>query len=117
MRLTNFEITSDIVLESDGLIWDVHNVLNFEELVLRCEDNSAVMGWSAPASGIPYRGETSDAAGMELLFRDLKFLQIGPRDAELSLKEDRCVASVMKVEANSVEPNPWFRVKKTWGDS
>jgi hypothetical protein len=117
MKLTNFEITSLIVLESDGLIWDVHNVFHFEELVLRCEDNSALMRWSAPFSGIPFGDETRDAAGMELLFGDLKFLQIGPRDAELPLKEDRCVASVIKVESKSVEPNPWFRTRKIWGDS
>ena len=43
MRLLNFELASSVELQSDGLLWDLHNCAYFEGLDLIQAENAVVM--------------------------------------------------------------------------
>ncbi len=98
MRLRNFEICSSIEFQSGGLFWDVHNFASFDGLELICAENAVVMRWNVPSSvSNPWGGYGNKFVGMELHFKNLLFLFIGPRDEEMPMSEDTCVSAVLMV--------------------
>jgi hypothetical protein len=98
MRLQNFEISSSIEFQSGGLFWDVHNFAKFDGLELIRAENAAVMRWSVPAVSNPWGCYENKFAGMELHFKNLLFLHVGPRDEEMPMSEDTCVSAVLMVD-------------------
>jgi hypothetical protein len=46
---------------------------------------------------------------MELIFRDVLFLHMGPRDRELPMTEDGCVARILKVDPKVQNDEPHLR--------
>src|SRR6266404_445696 len=99
MRLQNFEICSSIEFQSGGLFWDVHNCAIFNGLELIRTENAAVMRWSVRAAVSNRWGRYGNKfAGMELHFKNLLFLHVGPRDEEMPMSEDDCVAAVLMVD-------------------
>jgi len=119
MRLENFELLSDIELQSDGLIWELHNFADFCGLELVPAENLAVMRWSMPSGPKHWGCAANESSGVMLYFKNLKFLSIGSRDADMPLTEDTCVAEIFKVDATSEVANPFFRTRRDWkpGDS
>jgi len=109
MRFQNFEISSSIEFQSGGLFWDVHNFANFDGLELIRTENAAVMRWSVPSRLNPWGCYENKFTGMELHFRNLIFLLVGPRDEEMPMSEDSCVSSVLMVNPTIKHDDPFMR--------
>ena len=109
MRLQNFEISSSIELQSGGLFWDIHNFANFDGLELIRSENAAVMRWSVPTASNPWGCYENRFTGMELHFKNLLFLLVGPRDAEMPMSEDSCVSAVLMVNPAIKHDDPYVR--------
>ncbi len=109
MRLQNFEISSSIGLQSGGLFWDIHNFANFDGLELIRSENAAVMRWSVPTASNPWGCYENRFTGMELHFKNLLFLLVGPRDAEMPMSEDSCVSAVLMVNPAIKHDDPYVR--------
>jgi len=109
MRLENFEICSSIEFQSGGLFWDVHNFANFDGLELIPKENSAVMRWSVPTGSNPWGCYENKYTGMELHFKNLLFLLVGPRDEEMPMSEDSCVSAVLMVNPTIKHDDPYTR--------
>ena len=114
MRLENFEIYSDIELQSQGLIWELHNFADFIGLELLSAENLALMRWIAPAVSNPWGCVENKFPGMTLRFKNLLFLSVGARDEELPFTEDTCVASVLKVETRNEGLDAYTRTRRDW---
>jgi hypothetical protein len=111
MKLLNFAVDSSIELISDRLIWDLHNCGNFEGLDLLVNENSVLMKWTA---AYPWSGHANNFSRVNLLFKDLYFLEIGPRDDELPLTEDTCVAEMFQVTPDGRGKDPRLRALVEW---
>jgi hypothetical protein len=110
MRLQNFEISSSIEFICGDLFWDVHNFARFEGLTLMPEENAAVMHWSVPPRSPNPRGcDENKFTDMELYFKNLVFVHVGPRDKEMPLTEDACVSAVLKVDPVIQNDVPYLR--------
>jgi hypothetical protein len=111
MKLLNFAIDSSIELISNGLIWDLHNCGKFEGLDLLVNENSVLMKWTA---AYPWSGHGNNFSGVNLLFKDLCFLEISPRDDEMPLTEDGCVAEMFQVALEGRGKDPRLRTLTEW---
>ena len=110
MRLQNFEICSSIEFQSAGLFWDVHNFASFDGLELIRAENAAVMHWKVPSAvSNPWGGYGNKFVGMELHFKNLHSLFIGPRDEEMPMSEDSCVSAVLMVNPAIEHDDPYMR--------
>jgi len=109
MRLHNFEISSSIEFQSGGLFWDIHNLANFDGLELIRTENAAVMRWSVPTGSNPWGCYENKFTGMELHFKNLLFLLVGPRDEEMPMSEDSCVSAVLMVNPTIKHDDPYMR--------
>src|SRR5438477_4192293 len=110
MRLLNFGISSDIEFQSSEFFWDVHNFADFDGLELICIENAAVMRWSVDlAESNPWGSPGNKSVGMELHFKNLLFLFVGPRDEEIPMSEDTCVAAVLMVNPALKHDDPYIR--------
>jgi hypothetical protein len=113
VKLENFELESSITLQSDdGLLWDLHNCAYFEGLELIQNENAMAMRWSVLAAH-PWGGR-NEFAGVELHFKNLLFLRIGPRDVEMPVTEDKCVAGILKVDPAIKHKEPCMRGRREW---
>jgi len=111
MKFLNFAIDSSIELISNGLIWDLHNCGKFEGLDLLVNENSVLMKWTA---AYPWSGHGNNFSGVNLLFKDLCFLEISPRDDEMPLTEDACVAEMFQVTLEDRGKDPRLRALTEW---
>ena len=109
MILKNFEVSGSIELQSGALFWDLHNFAKFDGLELLPSDDAVVMRWSVPIKPNPWGCPQNKFKGMELIFRDLLFLRLGPRDDELPMTEDGCVAEIFKVDPKFQTDEPYMR--------
>ena len=104
MKLQNFDVSSSIELQSGDLFWDLHNFADFDGLELIPGDDAVVMRWSVPEEPNPWGCHENKFKGLELVFRGVLFLHIGPRDKELPMTEDSCVAEILKVDPKAQYP-------------
>ena len=109
MILKNFEVSGSIELQSGDLLWDLHNFAKFDGLELIPGDDAVAMRWSVPPKPNPWGCIQNKFKGMELVFRDLMFLHVGPRDEELPMTEDGCVAGILKVDPSIQHAEPYMR--------
>jgi hypothetical protein len=56
-------------------------------------------------------------AGMELHFKNLLFLRVGPRDEEMPMSEDSCVSAVLMVDPTIEHDDPYRRQVREITDS
>ncbi len=117
MRLENFEIRSEIELQTSNLIWELHNFADFLGLELIPAENIAVMRWSVPSATNPWGCLENKSSGMTLRFKNLQFLKIGPRDKDLPLTEDTCVSDILKVVPGNEGIDPYLRTCLDGSDS
>ena len=117
MRLENFEIRSEIELQTSNLIWELHNFADFVGLELIPAQDIAVMRWSVPSGPNPWGCLENKSSGMTLRFKNLQFLKVGPRDKDLPLTEDTCVSDVLKVIPGNEGADPYLRTCRDWSDS
>ena len=117
MRLQNFEISSSIEFQSGGLFWDVHNFAKFDGLELIPAENAVVMRWSVPSASNPWGCYENKFAGMDLYFKNLLFLSVGPRDEEMPMSEDSCVSAVLMVDPAIEHDDPYMRQVQEITDS
>jgi hypothetical protein len=113
MRLSNFIVKSSIELMSGELNWDLHNGVKFKGLELVPPENAAVMRWRALNIKNPSGSFENRHSGLDIWFRDLSFLKIGPRDDELPLTEDTCVADILLVDPDVKNDDPYLRIANT----
>ena len=114
MRLENFELLSDIELQSDGLIWELHNFADFRGLELVPGENLVVMRWTVPPGSNPWGCTANKFSGVMLHFRNLQWLSLGARDKDMPLSEDTCVAEIFKVEPATKAVDPHLRTRRDW---
>lgn len=108
MRLKNFDIPSSVELASHGLFWDLHNCAYFEGLELIQSKNAVAMTWSVLAAH-PWGGPKNDFAGVQLFFDNVSYLHVGPRDHEMPMSEDSCVAAILRVDPKTANEDPHKR--------
>lgn len=96
MKLKNFEISSEIELQTGNLFWDIHNFAAFVGLELIPASNAVVMKWAVPKEGNPWGCTENRFSGMTLYFDNLRLLTLTPRDIDMPLTEDSCVAGILK---------------------
>jgi hypothetical protein len=109
MKLTNFEISSSIELQSGGLFWDLHNFANFQGLELLPAQNVAVMRWTAREGSNPWGCHENKFARVTLRFVGLQFMHVTPRDKDLPLSEDTCVSDILRVDPRIEHADPHMR--------
>ena len=97
------------MFQSGGLCWDVHNFAKFDSLELRWMENAAVMRWSVPSGSNPWGCYENKFTGMELHFKNLPFLLVGPRDEGMPKSEDSCVSAVLIVNPTIEHDDPYMR--------
>jgi hypothetical protein len=115
MKLENFEIcSSSIELQTGNTIWDLHNVFDFCGLELIPSENAAVMRWNLPPGSNHPSISGTKFSGMTLRFKNLQFLHVGKRDADLPLTEDTCIWYVLKVDPNIGHVDPYMRCPRDW---
>lgn len=119
MRLKNFEISSEIELQTGNLFWDIHNFADFEGLELLPAHDAVVMKWTVPKRPNPWGSPENRSSGMNLYFDDLQFLKISPRDPDMPFTEDACVSQILRVDPNIQHNEPHMRTRNLWplGDS
>jgi hypothetical protein len=86
----------------------LHNFANFDGLELIPGEDAVVMTWSVPSKPNPWGCRENHFKAMELVFKDLLFLHVGPRDEELPITEDGCVARILKVDPD-ISGEPYMR--------
>lgn len=114
MRLENFDIHSSIELQSGNLVWDLHNVADFDGLELIPTENTVIMRWTVPPRSNPWGCYENKFSGLTLRFKNLQLLQVGARDSELPLSEDTCVSDVLKVDPELQGTDPYMRTRRDW---
>ena len=117
MRLENFEIHSEIVLQTGTLFWDLHNFADFLGLELIPEENKAIMRWAVASNSNPWGCYENRFSGMTLCFKSLQYLHLGARDKRLPLTEDTCVSGVLKVDPKLEGTNVYLRACRELNDS
>ncbi len=97
MKFQNFTILDEpyaIEIEAFGIIWDLHNVADFHGFTQDIHQNTVVMNWKIDQR---YALQKYPADSFELLFINVNYLEIAPRDKDLPHSEDNCVASISRV--------------------
>jgi len=114
MKLKNFDISSEIELQTGSLFWDIHNFAKFEGLELIPASNAVVMKWTVPKQPNPWGCYENKYSGMTLYFDNLTFLKLTARNPDLPLTEDTCVASILKVDPKIRHDEPYMRTRPDW---
>lgn len=112
MHLSNFSLTGDgqmIALDAEGLKWDLHNHADFEgfdysttaphsTFTLKWHIAERVIKWRD--AGCQYGVPNYPTDGFNLIFSDVSYLEIVPRDLKMPRDEDLGISSVSCVEAD-----------------
>ena len=120
MYLSNFATIVDVsnrgwltTLKAFGVEWDLHNYTAFDGfdystavtdhnvLVLKWHIREAVIEWRdaqavSTAQGIPFYPSNS----FRLVFSNVNYLEVAPRDFEMPSDEDKTLSSVSCIEAD-----------------
>lgn len=112
MRLSNFSLTDDgaqIALDAEGFQWNLHDYADFEgfEYSTTITGSTLTLKWHLGAriicwrdAGCQYEVPNYPANGFVLIFSNVDYLEITPRDAEIPKDEDLGISSVSRVEAD-----------------
>lgn len=117
MKLENFDIGSSIELQTENRFWDLHNAAHFGGLELISDENAVVMRWSAVSSSNPWGPYEQKFSGMDLRFKNLRYLSVGARDGSIPMTEDTCVSYILKVDPTVEEVDPYKRTRRDWNPS
>jgi hypothetical protein len=114
VKLKNFEISSEIELQTNNLFWDIHNFATFVGLELIPASNAVVMKWVVPKGANPWGCTENRFSGMTLYFDNLRLLTLTPRDIDMPLTEDSCLAAILKVDPNIQQNELYLRTRTKW---
>lgn len=112
----NFDLESpycSIALKGFGFRWDLHNCADSSQLSFDVANNSLSMLWDASSPEGPTWGDpTNQSQGCKLIFRNVTFIRLSPRDEAYPQSEDLCVSSMSKVIPNTTD----YRCRDQWAD-
>lgn len=91
MKLTNFNIDTDqIALIYNGQYLDVHNNYEFRGFNFDIHSKQLHLTWTRSHE----KWASEKMCGFRLVFKNVSFLKVRERDAELSFKEDTCMSFI-----------------------
>ena len=91
MKLTNFNIDTDqIALTYNGQYLDVHNNYEFRSFNFDVLSKQLYLTWTRSHE----KWANEKLCGFRLVFKNVSFLKVRERDAELSFKEDTCLSFI-----------------------
>lgn len=90
MKLANFSIVQPYATEihAFGFLWDLHNIAAFEGFSRNLEADTVQLNWRID---LTFARRKYPARQFSILFRDVEFLEVTPRDPELPKSEDNCL--------------------------
>ena len=97
MKLENFSIPNGrdaIEIRALGVLWDLHNIAAFEGFQHDLYEDRLELKWRIDPE---YARGKYPSSSLAILFRNVNFLKITPRDGELLKTEDTCLSSVSLV--------------------
>lgn len=92
MKLSNFEILSEVMIQVHGHVLDVHNLYHFMGSSMNTSRDTLVLRW-ARNEVVDYSRQVT-IKSFELWFLGVSLFISSPRDPEMPLKEDRCLEFV-----------------------
>lgn len=111
MRFLNFALgegTHPIEIKAVGLIWDLHNVMDFARVTQDISANSVEMHWQVNRA---YALQEYPAELFSILFSDIEYFEIKQRDDSLPHSEDNCLASISRIHSTE----SWEIIEKYGG--
>jgi hypothetical protein len=95
MKLNNFSLLDDMItIEAEGEEWDLHNAFCLDVISHFVGERSATICWKL--SG--YRVPPPQAQGLEIMFHDVDYFEVTPRDSEIpDYGEDLCLNMLSRV--------------------
>ena len=117
MRLVNFDLESpfaSISIKGLGYEWNLHNCADFLGFDFVAQDNSISLAWDASArEGTTWDGlPKNESKGCKLIFHNVNFVQLAPRDEAYPRSEDWCVSGISKAIPNTSK----YRFKAEWNE-
>ena len=100
MKLNNFSIPNKaypIEIRAFEQFWDLHNIAAFDGLRQDLQQDTLELNWHIDPE---FARQKYPADSFAILFRDIEFLEITPRDSEMPKSEDICLSSVSRVLPN-----------------
>jgi len=116
MKLVNLELDRPYnsgSIKGLGYEWDLHNCADCLGFDFSAVDSTFSMTWDASSpQGTTWGNPENDAKGCKLIFRNVNFIHMSPRDAAYPRNEDWCVSNMSKVIPNTTE----FRYQDYWDE-
>ncbi|HZL13806.1 MAG TPA: hypothetical protein VFC85_06640 [Verrucomicrobiae bacterium] len=100
MKLKNFSISNEAYaneISAFEQLWDLHNIASFDGFQQDFQQDTFELNWHIDPE---YASQKYPANSFAILFRDVKFLEITPRDSDMPKLEDICLSSVSGVLPN-----------------
>jgi hypothetical protein len=97
MKLQNFTISKapyPVEIRAFEHLWDLHNVADFDGFHQDFQKDTLELNWHINPE---YSLQKHPANSFAILFRDVDFLEITPRDVEMPKSEDLCLSSFSRV--------------------
>jgi len=117
MKLVNFDLErpfASISIKGLGYEWNLHNCADFLGFDFDAKDNSISLAWNASSpEGTTWDGfPNNESKGCKLIFRNVTFLQLSPRDEASPRSDDWCVSGISKAIPKTSE----YRFKAEWNE-
>ncbi len=97
MKLQNFTVSKEpypVEIRAFEHLWDLHNIADFDGFRQDFHKDTLELNWHINPE---YALQKYPANSFGILFRDVDFLEITPRDAEMPKSEDLCLSSFSRV--------------------
>jgi hypothetical protein len=89
MDLVNFRLLDMITIEAKAKEWDLHNAFSLDAIIQRIPERTVTLAWKLSGYGTPPSG----VERIEIVFRDVDYFEVTPRDAEIpDFGEDLCLS-------------------------
>jgi hypothetical protein len=100
MKLNNFSIPNEaypIEIRAFEHLWDLHNIAGFDGFRQDIQNDTFELNWHIDPE---YTDQKYPNSSFAILFREIEFLEITPRDNEMPKTEDVCLSSVSRILPN-----------------
>ena len=90
MKLNNFAIPNEaypVEVRAFEHLWDLHNIAGFDGFRQDIQNDTLELNWHIDPE---YARQKYPASSFSILFREIEFLEITPRDIEMPKSEDTC---------------------------
>ncbi len=105
MHLTNFRVVENrrnIEISALGKVWNLHDAFYLGLRHSFARDAGGFIAGNQVELFWQVDPERYSVSGFSLVFNDVDFFEITPRDAEMPVGEDTCLSSVAEIPASEV---------------